>query len=112
MAEYINRHEALTIEDLSIECGPDEIDLIMRGMALYAEHIKSLPVVPVEPVVRCKDCGYWDTETIRQNSNDAGWWNEAICVRLSRYGNEPYEAWTDADWFCADGERKGGEGDV
>ena len=60
------------------------------------------------PVVRCKDCLYWQQNTVRQNSNDAGWWNEALCEEHTIYGNEPYEAWTSADWFCADGERREG----
>ena len=61
----------------------------------------------VGELVRCKDCLYWQQNTVRQNSNDAGWWNEALCERHTIYGNEPHEAWTDADWYCADGERKG-----
>lgn len=56
-------------------------------------------------IVRCKDCCYWDRETVRQNSNDAGWWNEAVCRQHTVDGNEPHEMWTNADWFCADGER-------
>ena len=60
-----------------------------------------------EKVVRCKDCEYWDRETVRQNSNDFKWWNEAICKEHSLIGvNEPHEMWVDADWFCADGERR------
>lgn len=61
-------------------------------------------------VVRCKDCLYWQQNTVRQNSNDVGWWNEALCERHTIYGNEPHEAWTDADWFCADGERREDDG--
>ena len=57
-------------------------------------------------VVRCKDCCYWDRETVRQNSNDVSWWNEAVCRQHSVDGNEPHEMWTDADWFCANGERR------
>lgn len=62
----------------------------------------------VQELVRCKDCLYWQQNTVRQNSNDAGWWNEALCERHTIYGNEPHEAWTDADWFCGDGERREG----
>jgi len=64
--------------------------------------------VTVQELVRCKDCLYWQQNTVRQNSNDAGWWNEALCERHTIYGNEPHEAWTSADWFCADGERREG----
>ena len=65
------------------------------------------PTVEYAPVVRCKNCEYWDRETVRQNSNDFKWWNEAICKEHSLIGvNEPHEMWVDADWFCADGERR------
>ncbi len=68
-----------------------------------------IPAADVVPVVRCKDCEYWDRETIRQNSNDAGWWNEAICKEHTTYGNEHRDEWTSAEWYCADGERKDGD---
>ena len=44
MSEYIDRHDALKF-DAEIAAGPDDIQLISKGMALYAEHIKGLPVV-------------------------------------------------------------------
>ena len=68
--------------------------------------LKNMPTVDAVEVVRCKDCGYWGRETVRQNSNDAGWWNEAICKCHSIDGDEPHKMWTPADWFCADGERR------
>lgn len=47
MDEYINRHDALNF-DAEIAADPDDIQLISKGMALYAEHIKGLPVVRTE----------------------------------------------------------------
>ena len=64
------------------------------------------PSIDAVPVIRCHKCVHWMQNTVRQNSNDAGWWNEALCEEHSLYGNEPFEAWTPADWFCGDGERK------
>lgn len=61
----------------------------------------------VGEIVPCYKCCFWDRDTIRTNSNDVKWWNEAICKEHSRLGvNEPFEFWTDAEWFCADGERR------
>ena len=57
-------------------------------------------------IIRCCKCVYWQQDTVRQNSNDAGWWNEALCKKHTIYGNEPHEAWVDADWYCADAERR------
>ena len=54
-------------------------------------------------VVRCHKCIHWDEDTVRRNSNDATWWNEAVC---RKYSDDIWDAWKDADWFCADGERR------
>lgn len=63
-------------------------------------------LTPAQPeIIRCCKCVYWQQNTVRQNSNDAGWWNEALCEKHTIYGNEPHEAWVDADWYCADAER-------
>ena len=71
------------------------------------DEIVELLKADVVPVIHCKDCEYWDRETVRANSNDFRMWNEAICKEHSLIGvNEPHEVWTDADWFCADGGRK------
>lgn len=68
-------------------------------------NIQILP--PAQPeIVRCHKCIYWDRDTVRQNSNDAGWWNEAVC---KRYSDEIWTSWKDADWYCADAERKDDE---
>jgi hypothetical protein len=64
--------------------------------------IEELPSAQHE-IVRCHKCIHWNRDTIRQNSNDAGWWNEAIC---ERHSNEIWTSWKDADWYCADAERR------
>ena len=46
MTEYISREEALNFE-LEIEAKPDDIQAITKGMALYAEYIKSIPAADV-----------------------------------------------------------------
>ena len=118
MSDYIRREDALTqIGHDCLFCKKYYLDRDgMRceycsvGNALHI--LQNQPSSDVVPVVRCKDCEYWDRETIRQNSNDAGWWNEAICKEHTIYGNEHRDAWTSAEWYCADGERKDGDVDV
>ena len=97
MSDYISRKEAIDAFQKATSDGDNVYFCwyVLRG----------IPSADVVEVVRCKDCGFWNKKTIRQNSNDVSWWNEALCERHSRYGNEHYEAWTDADWYCADGER-------
>lgn len=87
-----------------------DIGIVFEEIA--AERLKTwmyeVPAAQPE-IVRCHKCVHWQRDTVRQNSNDAGWWNEAICEQHSRYGNETYEAWTMADWYCADAERRDDE---
>lgn len=79
---------------------PNHVPYIAESDIIFA------PAADVVDVVRCHKCCHWNGETVRQNSNDFGWWNEAICEEHSRYGNEPYEVWTTADGFCDCGERR------
>ena len=45
MKEYIEREEALTFE-LDVEAeSAEELQAIMKGMALYADYLKSLPSI-------------------------------------------------------------------
>lgn len=83
MTEYISREEALNFE-LEIEAKPEDIQAITKGMALYADYIKSIPAADVverkkgkwkkayldheafgvrPTVVYCSEChltGYWE----------------------------------------------------
>ena len=52
--------------------------------AVLASDIKNAPTIDAVPVVRCKDCKYFKTR---------------LCENEDNYD----------DWFCADGERKGGD---
>lgn len=48
MVEYISREAALNFE-MEIEADPDEIQAITKGMALYADYIKTVPAADVVP---------------------------------------------------------------
>lgn len=50
MTDYISREAAMNFE-LSVKADPAEIQAITKGMALYAEHISSIPAADVAPVV-------------------------------------------------------------
>lgn len=84
-------------------------EVIMRLTPKEFEQVEHAEIVG--ELVRCKDCRYWDRETIRQNSNDAGWWNEAVCLNFEKRekGWDDFDRYTDAEWFCADGERRDDE---
>ena len=53
--------------------------------AVGTKEIDKAPTVDAVPVVRCKDCKYFKTR---------------LCENEDNYD----------DWFCADGERKDGDG--
>lgn len=75
--------------DAVIDCL--ELEWGYEGMR---EDLYSLPVVDAMPVVRCKDCRYWQ-------DNDGGYPNEECRWR----GDET----PDADDFCSYGKRKDGD---
>lgn len=56
--------------------------------------LKDQPAVDAVPVVRCKNCKYWDADWKPNNVQDGV--HFCPMVSLVRRG----------DWFCADGERR------
>lgn len=57
--------------------------------------IDNAPTVDAVPVVRCHECKhryYYENDDIKP-----------VCTRAMAYANTP------DDWFCTDGERKGGD---
>lgn len=75
----------------------DEHDLA-DGMILARRYgIKCLPAVDAVPVVRCRDCVYWDTDWKPNHSIDG----EHFCPMISLV--------TSGEWFCAYGERRESE---
>ena len=87
MDEYIKRESAIE----AIMSDPPDA----HYQSWYAEKIKAIPADDVAPVVRCKDCKYW------QDNND-GYPHEEC-----RWGHGETP---DADDFCSYGERKDGDG--
>lgn len=91
VGDMISRQAVLDI--LYLDPGIDEIREKM---------IKALPSAEPE-IIRCCKCIHWKQDTVRQNSNDVSWWNEAVC---EKHSDEIWTAWRDADWYCADAERR------
>lgn len=61
-----------------------------------ANCVKYAPTIDAVPVVRCKDCKHWCTDSMPR-MQDA---NVHFCVMVDFYST--------ADWFCAYGELKEG----
>ena len=97
MADYIKREDAMkTLADEYDEC----------EFKRYAEGLfKDIPSADVVPVVRCKDCRWWD------NSEDSPY---GYCMAMKHgYMSENWEIGIyrtyKGDFYCADGERKDDE---
>lgn len=54
MADLIDRAAALDME-LTVECQPEELKPLMRGMNLVFQHIKELPTISLENLVKSRD---------------------------------------------------------
>ena len=71
------------------ECSKESRFRVYYG---YAESfINDSPTIDAVPVIRCKDCKYHEDEEIGMV-----------------YCPNAFGGWVGENWFCADGERKGG----
>lgn len=74
------------------------------GMEIICEYAtKHAPTVDAMPVVRCKDCKYYDEQTFMGHS--MGW---VSCSGRFKNVNDNGERFKipSEDWFCADGKRR------
>lgn len=96
MAEYIER-EAL-MKAINDDPRGQEIRTMRSGKTLAAltvilEHLHSAPTVDAVPVVRCKDCCYYEN---------------GECVNPYIWMSDGAHMWPDPDFFCSYGEWKEG----
>lgn len=89
MSDYISREDALNFE-MEIEADPEEIQAITKGMALYADYIKSIPAAEVVERKR----GKWECVTVTDISDRMNLPFASIssmrCNQCNRYHNEVY----------------------
>lgn len=86
MTKYIDAKQAIETFKKVLPITPrscGKTNIYMRWISALSEAWNDIPSADVQPVVRCKECR---------------WWNEGYC-RLIKYE-------TTDDWFCADGWRK------
>lgn len=89
-ADLISRKAAVSrISDLIV------LELRCERIPTWNEVYKALndlPTIDAVPVVRCKDCKYYKTESGECPANN---------------GDDPYYSWIPKpDWYCAEGKRK------
>ena len=97
MAEYINKKTAISLIKQyghdAIDGGRYSLDTVDDCIEL-ANCIKALPTEDVAPVVRCKDCKYFNSGF---NGVDRWEWCKKNHIDVSK------------DWFCKSGIRKVGK---
>ena len=95
MAEYIEREAAI---DAIMKVYVRTAGYKARERVFEAkEAVHRLPVADVAPVVRCKDCKYWQDNNDNYPHEECRW----------GHGETP-----DANDFCSYGVRKGGDSDA
>jgi len=65
--------------------------------------VEELPAVAAAPVVRCKDCGYFQAN----NAEEGDWSGRCTNVYVPMNGMT-----VDGWWFCADGKRREDDGKI
>ena len=66
----------------------------------FYEWLDEQPTVDAVPVVRCKDCKWYEVEQLKRDGTDDKRYKPSVCV-IGIYAEQ-----RKADWYCADGERK------
>ena len=93
--EYIEREAVIKY---LTKCA-DGYSYIETPTELAIARIKAIPAADVVEVVRCKDCQHYKTG--EHHPDGHGW------CREHGFGHD-----TKDNYYCADGERKGGDGDA
>ena len=93
MAEYIEREKAIAICQSYYEHCLETHDYCGDSVAYdIRTNIQGLPTADVVPVVRCKDCVYWD--------------GLGYSGRCEGYHNGLMRDYTNYDDYCSYGERR------
>ena len=95
--------DADALKNALIECTPYAIDPVYRNtnsnidMFTAMEILDELPTIDAVPVVRCKECGHYNTTGYPALNLGTGW-----CDKMDRGVHD--------DFYCSYGERKESEG--
>lgn len=59
---------------------------------------QKIPTIDAVPVMRCRDCKWYEIEQLKKDGTDDRRYKPSLCVLHNRNFAE--------DYFCADGERR------
>ena len=98
MAEYIKRDDVLTKIDKFVKLNEEHgFPVDVFDMEMLKKMIKKIPIMDVTPIVRCKDCKYFNHREHQCENSD---------VHHDSEGGAQYSIGFDVDDFCSYGERK------
>ena len=98
MIEYIKRDDVLTKIDKFVKLNEEygsPVDVF--DMEMLKKMVKKIPIMNVAPIVRCKDCKYFNHREHECENSD---------VHHDLEGGAQYSIGFDVDDFCSYGERK------
>lgn len=94
MDDFIKRSDALKV----IETANSMVSGLLEATMKLCVMMDRIAAADVAPVVRCGECENWQTDWKPGSGKD----ETHFCAMVGLC--------TSADWFCADGERKDGDG--
>ena len=98
MAEYIKRNDVLTKIDEFVKLNEEHgFSVDVFDIEMMKKMIKKIPNMDVVPIVRCKDCKYFNNREHQCENMD---------VHCDLEGGAQYSIGFDVDDFCSYGERK------
>lgn len=115
MAEYIDKAQVQTELMMSAErytiahesggFGTVEWSDNLIPVSRAIEIIRNMPSIEDVPIIRCRECKYWQTDDGTFPDFDGRPWHECKCLYMFRAPDgEP--ARTTADFWCGYGERR------
>ena len=98
MTEYIKRDDVLAKIDEFVKSNEKHgFSVDVFDIKMMKKMIKKIPIMDVAPIVRCKDCKYFNHREHQCENMD---------VHYDLEGGAQYSIGFDVDDFCSYGERK------
>ena len=98
MTEYIKRDDVLTKIDKLVKLNEKHgFPVDVFDIEMMKKMIKKIPAMDVVPIIRCKDCKYFNNREHQCENMD---------VHCDLEGGAQYSIGFDVDDFCSYGERK------
>lgn len=99
--------DALVDDGLRFQDGYDYDGIMMVRLGDVTKSIRNAPTIDAVPVVRCAECRWWE----KREDSPMGYCHACKHGYYSTHWEISIHRTYKGDFFCADGERKDGDGD-